>query len=207
MKLDLRKTRAATVVDDLGDDFLLYEDEKKSSFLSNIKIDPKRIIGFIVRLALCALGVVVLRYIEKQNLDKLNGQKSIVQNELDQLVKKQKEKEKEVEGFAYMAKKSKEFYNKLDIMQELADSRLLALTGLDHIQSIIPEEVWLKRVNFDDKKFTITGISTTNKQIQNFIEKLEKTQLFSNVNLEKAMEDKNNKNYIRRNFIIKSTLK
>ena len=206
MKLDLRKTRAATVVDDLGDDFLLYEDEK-NSFLSNIEIDPKRIIGFVVRLALCALGVVVLRYIEKQNLDKLNGQKSIVQNELNQLAKKQKEKEKEVEGFAYMAKKSKEFYNKLDIMQELADSRLLALTGLDHIQSIIPEEVWLQRVNFDDKKFTITGTSTTNKQIQNFIEKLEDTQLFSNVNLEKAIEDKDKKNYIRRNFIIKSTLK
>ena len=106
-----------------------------------------------------------------------------------------------------MAKKSKEFYNKLNVMQELADSRLLALTGLDHIQSIIPEEVWLQKVNFDNKKFTLTGTSTTNNQLQNFIQKLEDTQLFSNVNLEQSREEKDNKNYVRRHFSIKSTLK
>ncbi|MDE0119204.1 MAG: PilN domain-containing protein [Bdellovibrionales bacterium] len=206
MKLDLRKTKAATVVDDIGgDDFVFYDE--KPGFLSNITIDPWRVFGFFFRVGICAAGVIALRYVEQQNLDKLNRQKTIVQGELDQLIKTRKDKEKQVESFGYIVEKSKEFYNKLDIMQGLADSRLLPLTGLDYIQNVIPEEVWLREIEFRNKEFDIKGASTTNKQVQNFIEKLEGTQLFSSVTLQQSREEKDNKNYIRRNFTIKSTLK
>ncbi len=206
MKIDLRRTRADTVIDDGGDDFIFYEDEKPG-FLSNISIDPWKVLGFCIRVVICAVGVIALRYFERQNLDKLNRQKTMVQGELDQMVKTRKDKEKQVESFGYIVEKSKEFYNKLDIIQDLADSRLLPLTGLDYIQNVIPEEVWLREIEFQNKEFKITGTSTTNKQVQNFIEKLEGTQLFSNVTLQQSSEEKDNRNYIRRNFLIKSVLK
>ena len=206
MKLDLRKTKAATVVDDVGDDFIFYGDDKPG-LLSNISIDPWKVLGFFLRVVICVAGIVSLRYVEQQNLDKLNRQKAIVKGELDQLVKTRKDKEKKVESFSYIVEKSKEFYNKLDIMQGLADSRLLPLTGLDYIQNVIPEEVWLREVGFRDKEFDIRGASTTNKQVQNFIEKLEETQLFSSVTLQQSREEKDKRNYIRRNFTIKSVLK
>ncbi len=205
MKLDLRKTKASTVVDEMGDAFLLYGEKK--SFLSNIEIKPKKIIGFCIRMLLCTVGVISLKYVEKKNITELNARKVIVNRELNQLTKQQKAIEKQIASYSTLVIKSKEFYNKLEIMQQLADNRMLALTGLDHIQSIIPEEVWLKQVDFGNKKFTIAGISTTNKNIQNFVEELEKTELFSSVNLEKAMEDNRNSRYTRRQFIIVSTLK
>ena len=206
MKLDLRKTRAATVVDNVDEDLFLDED-KKASFLSNVEFEPKLIIGFCVRLALCALGAVGLRIYDTQNLKKLNAQKVSVNNELGELTKKQKAVEEKIAGFDDLAQKSKEFYGKLDIMQNLADERMLALTGLDQIQSSIPEEVWLQRVKFDRKQFTITGLSTTNKEIQSFVEGLENTELFSKVNLQESTEDHGNKRYVRRRFTIVSTLK
>lgn len=209
MKLDLRKTRASTVIDSVDEDFFLYDNEKKSSFLSDVAIDPKQIIGFFIRIALCALGTIILMRVEKNNLDKLNAEKAIVSGELSQLKGEKGNLEKQIKGFEYIAKKSEEFNKKLDIMQKIADRRLLAVTGLDKIQEVIPEEVWLKEIRFNKDDFTIKGVSTTNKQIQNFTEELERTNLFSKVVLDRAEEDKSNnsKLHSRRRFVIVSTLK
>lgn len=205
MKLDLRKTRASTVVDSVDEDFFLY-DQKKTSFFSKVEVNPKQVVGLILRLVICSIGTMVLMYIEKDNLDKLNGEKGIVNGEFSELKSKKAMIEKEVKGFEYMASKSKEFGNKLNIMQKIVDRRLLAMSGLDHIQSVIPNRVWLKEVRFDKQDFTIRGLSTTNKQIQNFVEELEETGLFSKVNLERATEEINDERK-RRSFVIVSTLK
>ena len=151
MKLDLRKTRAATVVDNVDEDLFLDED-KKASFLSNVEFDPKLLVGFCIRLAFCASGAIGLRIYDSQNIKKLNAQKIVVNSELSELTKKQKAVEEKITGFDDLAQKSKEFYGKLDIMQNLADERMLALTGLDQVQSSIPEEVWLKKIKFDRKQ-------------------------------------------------------
>ena len=209
MKLDLRKTRASTVIDSVDEDFFLYDNEKKSSFLSGVTISPKRIIGFIVRIVLCALGTLILMHVEKSNLDKLNAEKAIVNDELNGLKIKEGNLKKQIKGFEYIANKSKEFNKKLDIMQKIVDRRLLAVTGLDQIQDVIPEEVWLKEIRFNKDDFTIKGVSTTNKQIQNFAEALEKTNLFSKVILDRVEEDRggSSKIHSRRKFVIVSTLK
>ena len=209
MKLDLRKTRASTVIDSVDEDFFLYDNKQKSSFLSDIEIDPKKIIGFTLRLFICTLGTIILMHFEKQNLNKLNGNKAIVGGELNDLKSKKQDLKKQVKGFEYMVIKSKEFNEKLGIMQKIVDRRLLAVTGLDHIQTVIPEKVWLKEIQFNNNDFTITGVSTTNKQIQNFVEELERTNLFSKVNLDRAEKDNSEKNKLlsRRKFVIVSTLK
>lgn len=207
MKLDLRKTRVATVVDQMDDDDIFLDDADKKSFLSNLDLETKDIIGIVLRLVICGLGVVVLMHFEKKNLDKLNGQKMIVQNTLNTLKSKQSKIKDEIKGLEYISEKSKEFSRKLNIMQGIVDHRLLAVKGLDFIQSAIPEEVWLREVKLNQKKFIITGVSTTNKQIQNFIEQLENTDLFSAVSLAKAEEEKKEAHYSRRRFTIESLLK
>lgn len=206
MKIDLRKTRASTAVEGFSDEFLI-DDDRKSSLLSNLEIDPKVVIFFIIRLALCVSGLFVLRYVEKQNLNKLNGQKAILNNEFNALKSEKKKIEKNIEGFTHIRDTSKEFKNKLEIMQKIADRRLIAVSGLDSIQSVIPEEVWLNQVQLKDKKFTIKGISTTTKQIQNFIEKMENTESFSSVILEQAKDIQNREQRKRKQFVIVSVLK
>ena len=207
MKLDLRKTRIATVVDQLDDDDIFLDDADKKSFLSDLDLETKDIIGLVLRLVVCGLGIVILIHFEKKNLDKLNGQKMVVQEELNSLKSKQSTIKNEIKGLEYISEKSKEFNRKLNIMQGIVDNRLLAVKGLDFIQSAIPEEVWLREVSLNKKKFIIKGVSTTNKQIQNFIEQLENTDLFSAVSLAKAEEEKKEAHYSRRRFTIESLLK
>ena len=207
--LDLRKTRASTVVDDMGDEFT-FDQEKESiidKFLANVEISPGKIIYFLIKVSFCAAGVLVLKHLEKDNLRKLNIAKDQVGQELVQLQKKQKTMEEQVNSFGYMRERSKEFDNKISIMQKIVDDRLVVIQGLDSIQSVIPEEVWLKKVTFRNQKFTLEGLGTTNHQINRFIEKLEKTNLFSSVNLEKSKKDMNSKTFNRRDFTIVSVLK
>ncbi len=209
MKFDLRKTRAATVVDDMAEEEVFLYDDKKdilADFLSKIEIDPKKIIGFFLRLAFCGVGILILTYYEKQNIKTLSSRKAIATTELNKLKGEKEKLKKRVEGFGYMARTSKEFNNKVQVMQAIVDNRLAALIGLDHIQTVIPEEVWLKRINFNNNKFTITGLSTTNKQIQNFVEELERTNLFSMVNLERVGTDTSHKSLAKKNFSILSVL-
>ena len=201
--MDLRKTRAETVVDSLDDDIFM---EDKSSFLSSIKIDPKEVIGFLIRVALCFVGVFALKYFEYQNLDKLKRQKVIISEELNTLQAQEKSLQDQVDSFGKLKERSKEFNNKLNIMQKIANNRLSAISGLDQIQSKIPEEVWLDKVAFNNRKFEIQGYSTTNKQIQNFVEQLEQTKFFASVGLDRVAEDRG-KRMKRRNFTVTSVLK
>ncbi len=210
MKFDLRKTKASTVVDEMDqDDIFLYDDKKSSipGFLENIEIDSKKIIGFFIRLALCGVGTLILIRYEKNNMAKLAMQRTMANTELSKLKSQKDNVKKEVDGFGHMLKKSEEFDNKLEVMQTIVDNRLSALTGLDHIQNAIPEEVWLRRVRFENNRFTLTGLSINTTQIQNFMKELEKTNLFSQVNLEKAGEDASSKSNKRRYFTILSVLK
>lgn len=210
MKFDLRKTRASTVVDEMDQDDIFLYDDKKSNILdslSNIEINPKKIISFFFRLALCGVGALILIRYEKQNIEKLSKERTMVTTEFNKLKSQKEQIKKEIDGFGYMVKKSKEFDNKLEIMQAIVDSRLSALIGLDHIQNIIPEEVWLRRVKFDNNRFTLTGLSVNNKQIQNFMKALEGTNLFSQVNLERSGIDASSKSDTRRHFTILSLLK
>ena len=201
--MDLRKTRAETVVDNLEDDIFM---EDKPSLLSKIQIDPKDLIGLAVRIALCFVGVFVLKHFEKENLSKLRGQKAVVNQELETLKGQEKTLQTQVDGFGKMKESSKEFQNKLTIMQEIANNRLSAVSGLDHIQSVIPEEIWLQKVAFNNRKFEIQGYGTTNKHIQHFVEQLEQTNIFASVGLERVAED-NQRKMRRRNFTVTSVLK
>ena len=197
-----KKQEQKQSVDNLEDDIFM---EDKPSLLSKITIDPKDLIGFLIRLVFCFVGVFVLKYFEQENLSKLKGQKAIVSEELNTLQAEEKKLTTQVDTFGKMKERSKEFNNKLNIMQKIANNRLSAVTGLDQIQSVIPEEVWLEKVAFKDRKFELQGYSTTNKQIQNFVEKLEQTNLFSTVGLERVAEDRSKRR--RRSFTVTSILK
>ena len=201
---DLRNTKSSTVVEDMGDEILLSD---KESILSKLELDPKKLIHFGIRVALCTVGVFVAKHFEKEHLKKLNDQKQVANEKVQELEKQKAKKQKSIEGFGTTAEQSKEFGNKLDIMEELADNRLMAIKGLDHIQSHIPTEVWLKRVQFDNQRFQIEGASTTNRKIRDFIDRLEKTGIFSSISLQNVREDTSNKNFTKRSFTMVSELK
>lgn len=203
MKIDLRKSRS-TMVDQevMDDDFVL--DNEKSTFAFLSKIDFKIVLSIVIRLVLCCVGTGVLMQMEKKNLQKLGAQRDAANNEYSQLKNNMQDLQKKIEGFSYLKEKSVEFTNKLNIMEGVVQKRLKVIRGLDQIQDVIPKNVWLERVNFNGSKLVLNGFSSTNKQVQTFIESMEKTNVFLRVVLDKVSEQGALK---QKNFAIHVTLR
>ena len=207
VKIDLRKSRASTVMEsdlEFDDDFVVQEESALSKWISQIDINPAEILAILIRVCLCCAGTVLLIQVEKSRLNKVKAQKAVVQGEFDQLNQEKQNLQNQVKGFSYMQKKSQEFNNKLAIMKKVAKKKLKVIKGLDQMQDVIPDKMWLKRINYRQDKFTIEGAAETNKQVQNFIEALEGTRLFSGVKLERVQEQDRTK---RRTFTISSVLR
>ena len=187
MKIDLRKSRSTMVDHETLDNEFVFDNEKNIfAFLS--KIDLKVLFSTFLRLVLCGVGTIALMQVERRNIEKLNIQKQSAHNEYNQLKGVMEDLKKQVEGFASLKERSKEFTNKLGIMEGMVQKRLKVIRGLDQIQDVIPKNIWLERVNFNGDHLVLEGFSMTNRQVQGFIESMESTNIFSRVVLDKLSE-------------------
>ena len=182
------------------------DDEGTESIDWNISGKDGALIAF--KVLLLSLGILIMVYFETKNINKLNAEKESIQSSFNKLTSQKAQIEKEVQSYDKLGNKSQEFMKKLEVIQDLAKKRLLAISGLDHIQSVIPEKVWLSKVSFKNNEFSIDGTALTNREVQNFVEALERTGAFGQVNIGKFFGDRsNNKNSRRRKFTIVSILK
>ena len=214
MKLDLRKTKAATNVAETpvaADDELVLDDPQVPwQERLGLDLTRKQWIGFVIRIIFLMSGVVGLKIYEVKNINQLNLEKSILSKEVSDLQAQKQKLEKKIEGFGALSRQSKQFNTKLDIIHSIMNDRIWAIRGLDQIRSAIPEKVWLNKIKYRQKKFVIDGASTSNKEIERFVESLENTQLFSQVHLNQMTEraqTAHSDDFNRRLFTIQSILK
>lgn len=92
-----------------------------------------------------------------------------------QEIKKFKEDEAKIQArIAYMEKLSKDRFREIKV--------------LDLVQQVIPEKVWLTRVESTDGRIVVTGMAMTDFEISSFMEALAKSVHFVDVNLLSSSE-------------------
>lgn len=174
-----------------------------------ISLDTKDVVAILLRLVICVAGVLALMFWEDKQIKELQIKSQQVHSDGENLKLKKSEIEKEIKGFNYVAGKSEEFMKRIYIIQDLAEVKSLAINGLDQIQEVLPEKVWLEKVSFRDGKFTIDGIALNNTEIQFFIKNLEKVPIFSSVVLNRSNDITTGQKRVQKNkkFSIESALK
>ncbi len=70
---------------------------------------------------------------------------------------------------------------RIGTIETLSRDRLLRIQILDIIQQIMPEKVWLERIESKDGKFSITGLGVTDYDISGFLESLERSVYIQNL--------------------------
>ena len=208
MTFDIRKDKSIKEESGVFDDDFFMEDEGTEAIDWHLSANDILLIAF--KVALLSLGTLIMLFFETRNINVLNQKKEVVQKSLQTLTSEKSKLEKEIEAYAKLGNKSQEFMKKLGVIQALAKKRLLAISGLDHIQSVIPEKVWLNKISFKGTEFSIDGTALTNREVQSFVEALEETGAFNQVNIGKFSGDRSNRqdrNSKRREFTIVSILK
>ena len=193
MKIDLRKTKAVTVTTALpeAEDDELILDESSTDWQEKLGLDlsRKQWIGIFIRMVFLISGLIGLKMYEVKNINRLNMQKSVLSEKLEEVKTKKENIEKQIATFGSLSSQSRQFNEKLDIIQSIINNRVWAIKGLDQIRSNIPGKVWLDKIQYRKKTFIIEGASISNKQIERFVEALENTHLFSQVNLNQMVEE------------------
>ena len=138
--------------------------------------------GLLINITLIIWAVIALYFWQSHNISKLKKKSSENRSRVSLLkenvekLKINSEKAKEAQGRINGLKKRRE------LLKDLSKSRVDALKSLDYLQSIIPERVWLNRLDYLKGKLTFQGFAVADEDLNLFMERLELGRVFVDIN-------------------------
>ena len=91
----------------------------------------------------------------------------------------------------------KELQGKLDLLKKLTRIRVRELKALDYLQTMIPDRVWLRAIDYKDEKIKFEGFAVADDDLTEFLRRLEDRNFFTNVILTQATEAKTPEGTVR----------
>jgi len=139
---------------------------------------------FILSLAFLLIILVYYNWNLGRDIVDLNAQVKQVESELDKFDKINKE-------IAEIKKKLSSLKKKMTVMVSLEANRFEPALLLDTMtQAIVPKRMWFTKLDSKNDSVKISGIALDNKTVADFMVRLEKTDLFSAVNLNTLKQSK-----------------
>lgn len=102
-------------------------------------------------------------------------------------------------------KKNEELESRIQVIAELEQKRSGPLFVLDSLSTSIPERAWIKEFQSKGQKATIKGIAWNEFTVADFLESLESSNFFQNVQVKSIQKEEYN-NLALRDFEITSDL-
>jgi Tfp pilus assembly protein PilN len=87
-----------------------------------------------------------------------------------------------------------EFARKIQLIKDLKKEKSDAVIVLDELSKLIPDWVWLEKVNFNSRRVRMEGRALTNNLIADYIYYLEESLYFRNVNLISSIQRRERSN-------------
>ena len=104
--------------------------------------------------------------------------------ETAQLTAKNQEMKEKIGKIEHLDALRVEVEHKLKIVDQLQKGRFHSLMTLNEIAQVIPKNVWLTSIKDKSEEVELKGLAESNKAVANFMPKLDKSSLFSNVKLQ-----------------------
>lgn len=96
--------------------------------------------------------------------------------------------------------------NKLNIIRGYTKNRLTEIRSLDILQNLVPEELWLTYISYIKEEFIIKGETHNELNLNQFMQRLEKSGVFTNVLLLRSTKEQSDTTGTVRRFVISSRL-
>lgn len=136
------------------------------------------IAGLVVVLITC-VGLGVFHMSLQRKADRVQADIQRLQEDIKRL-------KLDVQKVEQVKNQRNELNNKLAVIEKLKSNQRGPVHLLDQIASCIPQNVWLTELSENGQSMNINGMSMDHIQISRFMQNLEKSPFFSNVNLSKT---------------------
>ncbi len=127
-------------------------------------------------IVLILIAVAALYLYQKRAIDREQGQLDAAREEKTKL-------QYVIAKLDQLQKQKDSFVKKVNLINLLKEQRGLAVRIMDQLSRDLPDWVWLNEVTFDNMIVRISGSALSNNLIADYIASLEKSSVFSNVNL------------------------
>lgn len=133
------------------------------------------LIGLVV-IALVVVGCYFVGASKQTEIDRINGDISKVNREIEDL----KAKVGEVEKFK---KKLKSLEEQLGVIRRLQSGRTGPVRMLDEFTDLVPRKLWIQTFKESGGNLTIQGESSSGPDIADFLDRIKKAKYFENPEL------------------------
>ncbi len=115
---------------------------------------------------------------------------SKIQGEIRRLESEKSKYRDVIKQLEEAARKEQILKEKIKLIEKIKKTRIIAVKILDELSKNLPEQVWYTSLEYKGNTVKLNGYSFSNELIADLISNLEKTDVFSNVNLIKSSKVK-----------------
>lgn len=142
----------------------------------------------VMRLALLLIFPVALYVYEQFSLPELASRRNAASAKLEELRQYNTQMEKSVEEIKRFKEDEAKIQARIASLERLDKIRFREIKVLELIQQVIPEKVWMTKVDFNNGRMLLSGMAMTDYEISGFMEALAKSVFFLDVNLVSSSE-------------------
>jgi len=158
---------------DVGEETSISEQARKDAF---------------VKLLVILLAPIGLFFYEQQNIPTIQAELVRKQTTLTELQVFNAKAENSVLEIKKFKEDEKKIQMRISVLEKIAKDRFREVKVLDLFQQVIPEKLWLTRVDIKDGKILLAGFSTSDIDISTFMESLSKSVFLQEVVLVSSSE-------------------
>jgi Tfp pilus assembly protein PilN len=146
--------------------------------------------GMLLKFLLMFMGAAGLMMYESYNIGELRTALQQAQAASTALSQELTEKKPMVAKARELQKQIQDLESRIQAIKDLSKVRLREIKAIDYLQNIIPEKVWFSLLEFDKGAVKVEGGTTSDDELNLFLEEMERKSIFSNVILLRAVEQK-----------------
>ncbi|RZA07991.1 MAG: hypothetical protein EOP11_06175 [Proteobacteria bacterium] len=140
----------------------------------------------IVRLALLIVGLYignfVPNYFHQKKIEELDAKIAEITQQTDQLKRELASKKDVRKQMEQLNKEETELQRQLNAVNALQRDRSLAFRTVDNITSSLPQKVWIRKMNYENRRVTVNAACWEYFPITDFVRSINESTQYTSVN-------------------------
>jgi Tfp pilus assembly protein PilN len=154
----------------------------------------------LIRLVILGIGLYVGNYVpnyfHQKKIEELEGVIAGLSQKSEQLKRELTAKKDVRKQMEQLNKEETELQRQLNAVNALQKDRSLAFRTFDHIATSLPQKVWIKKLNYDERRVTISAACWEYFPITDFVRTVNESTQYTSVNFKDIKTESSSENKI-----------